>query len=193
MPVQRLPGDEHGHDHGLARFGRHLERDPGQPGVVRGVLRIDLLAPVAVTVPARDLREEDRGLRGFPLAEQHSIFAFGAGPVLQEFPARRRRAVVAALAPQVDIATKLVDHRVAFPAFTGDVEVDGFLGFPSGSPSSFPRRRDRDERLAGSASDFHLAGRPVRTHLEMLGRRVVRTVQDRIDGGLRQAAPCYRA
>ena len=31
--VQRLPGDQHGHDDGLAGAGRHLEGDAAEPGL----------------------------------------------------------------------------------------------------------------------------------------------------------------
>lgn len=58
-------------------------------------------------MPARHLRQEDRGLSCLSLAEQHPVLAVRVRPVLQQLRADRGRAVVAALAPQVDVAPDL--------------------------------------------------------------------------------------
>ena len=50
---------------------------------MRGVLVLDLSAPVLVTVPASDLGEEDRGLGRLALTEQDPVLAVGVGPVLR--------------------------------------------------------------------------------------------------------------
>ena len=73
--VERLPGDEHRHDDGLARAGRHLERDPVEPGVAGLAFssRRCVLDPGLAV--AGDLGEEDRGLERLDLAEEERLLA----------------------------------------------------------------------------------------------------------------------
>lgn len=77
--VQRLPGDEHRHDNGLARACGHLQRRPGQAGVVHGVRLVETATPVGAGPPASpgDLGQEDRRLCSLTLAD--GIARVGAG------------------------------------------------------------------------------------------------------------------
>ncbi len=80
--VERLPGDEHGHDDGLAGAGRHLEGDARQAGVEVGVRLAQLVLDPGVAVAGGDLGEVDGGLERLDLAEEQLPLAVGVGPVV---------------------------------------------------------------------------------------------------------------
>ena len=82
--VERLPGDEHGHDDRLAGAGRHLERDAGQAGVRRVVGLAELVLDPGVAVLLGDLGDVDGGFQGLDLAEEELRLAVGVGPVFEQ-------------------------------------------------------------------------------------------------------------
>ena len=75
--VERLPGDEHRHDDGLAGAGRHLEGDARQAGVRRVVRLAQVVLDPGVAVLPRDLGEVDGRLEGLDLAEEERLVARG--------------------------------------------------------------------------------------------------------------------
>ena len=82
--VERLPGDEHGHDDRLAGAGGHLERDARQAGV-RGVVGLaDVVLDPGVAVLLGDLGDVDDRFEGFDLAEEELPLAVGVGPVFEQ-------------------------------------------------------------------------------------------------------------
>ena len=82
--VERLPGDEHGHDDGLARAGRHLECSAGQARV-RGVVRFaERVLNPGVAEFFGNLGDIDGGFEGLDLAEEELLLAARIGPVVEQ-------------------------------------------------------------------------------------------------------------
>ncbi len=135
--VDGLPRDDHRHHDGLAGAGGHLQRHPRQPVVVQLVLGFEAPPVVGGPVPASDLGEEDRGLGGLPLAEQHRLVAIRrpSGPVRQQLARVGGDAVPVVRAPPLDFAADVVDQRVLLTPLPGDVEVERQLLPPPGGPS----------------------------------------------------------
>ena len=99
--VERVPGDEHGHDDGLAGAGGHLEGRARQAGV-RGVVRLaERVLDPGIAVLLGDLGDVDGGFEGFDLAEEELLLAVGVGPVGEQAGGGGRHADVAALAATV--------------------------------------------------------------------------------------------
>ncbi len=178
--VGRLPGDEHRHHHCLAGAGRHLQRDAREPGVVVCIGVIEPAPPVGVAVATGHLGQEDRGLRCLALAVENPVLPGRVGPVLEQLSRRRRDPLVVAVPPSLDLAAQIVDHRVAFAALAGQLDVKGRLDCAIRLLGAFPAGRDRDQGLARASAVLDHARRAVRTELEVTDRYVVRPVQDRI-------------
>jgi hypothetical protein len=71
--IDRLPGDEHGHDRGLAGAGGQFQGEAQQLGIGVPVRRSEMVEnALAVSGLRRDLGEPDRGFHGFHLAEERS-------------------------------------------------------------------------------------------------------------------------
>src|SRR5215468_466956 len=100
--VERLPGDEHRHHDGLARPGRHLQRDPVKAAVARGVRVVELVADPGVAHLLCGLGEVDRGLGGLALDEQDRVVALRVGPVLEKAAGGGRDVRILLLAPDLD-------------------------------------------------------------------------------------------
>ena len=91
--VHRLPGDQHGHDRGLAGAGRHLEGNPEEFGVCDGVRVVEMVPEAAQPwrqirprIPERpgDLHQPDRGLGRLDLAEERTeVRELVAAPVAE--------------------------------------------------------------------------------------------------------------
>ena len=144
--VERLPGDEHRHHDGLARAGRHLQRDPVQAEVARGVRLVELVADPGVAVLLRRLGEVDRGLGGLPLGEQDRVVALRVGPVLEQAARGGRDVRVALLAPDINAVPDLVDEVVLPDLVRGELgEVELNL------LAALARPGDRNEVLAWPA------------------------------------------
>ena len=82
--VQRLPGNEHGHDDRLAGAGRHLESHARQAGVGLVVRLAKLVLNPGVAVLFGDLGDVDGRFQGFNLTEEELALAVRLGPVLEE-------------------------------------------------------------------------------------------------------------
>jgi hypothetical protein len=69
--IERLPGNDHRHDRGLARAGRHFQSEAEQLGVGLGICRLDRAPEVGILPPAAgDLGQPDQRLDGLDLAEE---------------------------------------------------------------------------------------------------------------------------
>ena len=159
--VERLPGDEHGHDDGLAGAGRHLERDAVEPGVARLAVLAELVLDPGLAV-AGDLGQEDRGLEGLDLAEEERLLPVGRRPVGEELAGDRGDAGVAGCPPGVDVLADPVDevvvgHPLADPV-AGQAELGAALRLGLG---------DRDEVRAPPAALGDLVRDPVVVEVEM--------------------------
>ena len=111
--VDRLPGDEHGHDGGFAGAGGELEGEAEQFGVGLGVGFLDALDVARAAAAGRDFGEPDHRFDGFDLAEEWAHAAeVVAPPVAQEAGGFRRDAPVALVgecAPALDFAADVGD------------------------------------------------------------------------------------
>ena len=173
--VQRLPGDEHRHHHGLAGTSRHLQRDPVQAEVAGGVRLIELVADPGVARLLRGLSEVDRGLGGLPLREQDRVVPLGIGPVLKQAAGGGRDVRVPLLAPDADPVTDLVDE-VVLPDL-----VRGELGeFELDLLAALARPRHRDKVLARPPPRHLLVGDALVVEPEVLLRDAVGGVDDRV-------------
>ena len=137
--VQRVPGNEHGHDDGLAGTGRHLQRDARQAGVGLIVGLAQRILDPGVAGPARDLGEVDDGFQRLDLAEKELLFAVGVCPVGQQPGGRGRDARIAPLPPQGDAAADVVDELIFLNALLNP------FGIKRELPALFPRPGDRHE------------------------------------------------
>jgi hypothetical protein len=117
--IQRLPGDEHRHHHGLAGTGGHLQRDPVQPGVVLLVLQIEPVADPDIPRLLRGLGQVDGRLSGLQLAEKHRVVSLGVGPVLQQPPRYRGHIGTAQLPPARNPRPDVVDELVLLDLIRG--------------------------------------------------------------------------
>ena len=109
--VQRLPGDEHPHDHGLARAGGHLERDAVEARVLGLVLLVEPVLDPGMGA-AGDLGQEDGRLERLDLAEEERLLARGVVPVVEEIARDGRDAAVVGAAPGGDVLADPVDEVV---------------------------------------------------------------------------------
>ena len=175
IPVLRLPEHEHRHHEGLARAGRELQCDAGDPVVVRGVELLERL----VERPARrfgPFSEEDRGLDRVALAEV-GLEAIGVGvvPVLDEGHRRRSRSRVTGFAPCLDGGADCVDLLVRFDQLRGSVsarEIERRL--------ALLRLRDREIRSARPpARKWRLARAKLLVEAPVPRRPIVGRVDDR--------------
>ena len=94
--VDRLPGDQHRHDGGLAAARRHLHGDAQQLGVGLFVGAFEVFPELGVALLlARDFGQPDDGFRGFDLAEEGAdALEVMVPPVRQQTRRRRRDAPV---------------------------------------------------------------------------------------------------
>jgi hypothetical protein len=76
--VEGLPGDEHGHDHGLAAARGHFRGDAEQAGVgvLVGLANL-VLDPVVAVLPS-DLSDIDERLERLDLAENSRLSRLGS-------------------------------------------------------------------------------------------------------------------
>jgi hypothetical protein len=174
--VERVPRDEHRHNHGLARPCRHLVGDPVQAGVLPLVLLAEAVLDPRLG-PAGDLGEEDRRLEGLDLAEEQRIRPVGRGPVLEELAGDGGHPRAAAPAPHLELLADPVDEVVGGeplgrPALAGE----GQLG---GRPLLFGLG-DRDEERARAATLADRARDAVIIEREVARRHPVRRVEDRV-------------
>ena len=82
--VQRLPGDEHGHDNRLAAAGGHFVSDAGQAGVGRVVGGSQVVFDPGIAILPCDLVQVDGGFERLDLAEEQLVLTLGVAPVLEE-------------------------------------------------------------------------------------------------------------
>ena len=81
--VEGLPGDQHGHDHGLARAGGHLAGLARQAAVEARVLGTDVVEGLRVGHPFGGFGQIDRRLGRLELAEEEAALAILGLPVRQ--------------------------------------------------------------------------------------------------------------
>ena len=115
--VDRLPGDQHGHDGRLAAPGRHLHGQAEEFGIGLLVGFGDLIQKtLRRRALRRDLGKPDDRLDGFNLAEERGWASeLMMAPVLQKSLRYARDAPIGWVAqgpPSSEIATDLVDKRV---------------------------------------------------------------------------------
>ena len=144
--VERVPGDEHRHDHRLAAARGHLEGHAVELGVGR---LVGLAQPVGQVLLARALRdalgEVDRRLDRLDLAEEEAAVAVAPLPVLEQAARRARDARVVAPAPVADGRAHLVDVVVLAQPVVGP------LGAELELLALLLGLRDGDEVGAGAA------------------------------------------
>ncbi len=194
--VDRLPGDQHRHDHRLAGAGGELEREARQVTVLRVDFLQTLQESAAAGVPPLrcDLGQPNRGLHRFHLAEKGSDVrpAPVSAPVLQQasglwchLPLAR----VGELAPTGDFSAQVLNHarqielrRLAF--------VQRGRKFQLRRTALLLRRGDRRHKPNLSAC-FHDPMRrlAVVVELPVPRRRLVGRVEDRLFEELRVHSP----
>ena len=187
--VDRLPGDDHRHDRGLAGAGGELQGQPREAGVgflAGGVHLIDELLPLLAERRSH-LGQPDRGLHRFDLAEEGPDIAEPvAAPVLEEprrlgrHPPRGRVRQFAppihAVAHAADEGRQVVLLGAGLERLRGGVEDD--LGLSFLLLLGFGDRRD-ERHLAPLGNDpvRRLAGL---VELPVLRGVLVGRVQDRL-------------
>ena len=82
--IERLPRDEHRHHDGLARAGRHLQRQAREARVGRVVRGAQIVFDPRVSVLSRDFRDVDGCLDGFNLTEEQGLVPLLASPVPEQ-------------------------------------------------------------------------------------------------------------
>ena len=173
--VERLPGDQHRHDDGLAGAGRHLEGDAieRRAGVLGGPLEVVLQPGVAV-LPGH-LGEVDRRLERLDLAEEEASLPALVRPVVQQAARGRGHADVAALAPARDPLADAVDEGVLLDAVLDPLGLEEV-----GLAALLLGPGNRDEVLARPAPDDDFVGDAVFTEPEVALRLLERRVDDRV-------------
>ena len=144
--VERLPGDEHRHEDGLAGTGRHLEGEARQAAVVCSFSCADDVERLGVADLLGGLRQVDRGLGGLDLAEEQPALAVLGAPVVEQVARRRRDVRVLLRPPAFNGLADLVDDlvRLLLPGPNASMvswACDAFLGRATGTKNSLDRRR----------------------------------------------------
>jgi hypothetical protein len=160
--VAERPGDEHGHDDGLAGAGGHLAAEAGEGTEVvigREVFEVDEVDVGGLGIEARpattetDLGEMDDGLDGFELAEEEAAGAVVAPPPAEEFFGDGGGAFVAALAPALDVGAEAVDEVEVLAVLLGE-ERHGELAGAGGFGADVVTGGAATGLLAGLAGDL---------------------------------------
>ena len=184
--VDRLPGDEHGHDGRLPGAGGELEGEPLQPRIgllVRGSQEVEEAA--AGGRSGCDLGQPDRGLRRFDLAEEGADAGRGVvAPVVQQAGRLRRDLplVRGQLAPVIDDPAQVVDDRRRVVLLAVGLEllgclVEDELALAALPPGSGDRR---DQGDASSPVEYAVRGLAVLVELPVTAGVLVGRVQDRL-------------
>jgi len=156
--VERVPGDEHGHDDRLAAAGGHFEGDAEQERVVLVVGLPDRAFDPGVAASLGGLREVDGRLQGLDLAEEQLAVAVRVGPILQEARSCPGDAGVVPLAPESHSATDLIDELVLLDPVLGPFGVEHELGLGA---LLLARLGDGDEVGTDPSGLDDLAGDPL--------------------------------
>jgi hypothetical protein len=118
--IDDLAGDQHRHDDGFARAGRHLGTEPRERSTVRWNVDANFLR-------RRRLGEPDERLHRFQLAEEKLMLALvGIVPVLQQPLGDAGHAGIARFSPRLHTWTDLIDPR-DLNEYSGIVEGFGAL------------------------------------------------------------------
>jgi len=125
--VEGVPGDEHGHDDGLAAAGGHFEGHAEEEWVGIVVGAAEVVFDPGVAVLAGDLGEVDGGFESLDLAEEEAALAGRVGPVGEEAAGDVGDVAMAALAPLADLGADAVDELVFLDAVLGPVGIDDKL------------------------------------------------------------------
>ena len=125
--VQRMPGDEHGHNDGLTGACRHLERDSWQSGVRSVIAITKVVLDPRVAVSLRDFHDVDGRLECFDLAKEKFSNTIRIVPIRKQSAGRRRYADVAALTPLPHAPADLVDEFVFLDTVFGPLGFKGKL------------------------------------------------------------------
>ena len=160
--VHGLPGDEHGHDGGLARAGGEFQRQAVEAGVrfvVGGLEVIEEAAGLAAEL-RRHFHQPDGGFRRFHLAEERPDAGERMAPPVAQQPRRLRRhlpLVLRQFPPRRDLLANAVDDVRVLILLARGVHfrrglVERKLALPTPLPLGF--RNGRDEgRLAAMFED----------------------------------------
>ena len=192
--VDRLPGDEHGHDGCLAGAGSELEAEAIQTGIrplVRGSQVFEEATPGCR--PGCGLDQPDRGLHRLDLTEKGPDAGRGVvAPVVQQ-PGRLRRdlpLVRRQLAPGIDDPPQVVDDRRRVVLLAVGVELLGRLvEHELALAALLPGRRDRrDQGDASSLVEDAVRGLSGLVQFPVTARILVGRVQDRLEEELVHAA-----
>ena len=181
--VEGVPGDQHRHDHGLARAGRHLQGQAEQARVGEGVVLAQAVLDPGIAVLAGHFGDVDRRFQRLDLAEKKPQIAAGVCPVLQQTAGGGGNAQVAAPAPRGYPAPDAVDELVLLDAVLRP-QVEGEL-LPL-----LLRLGDRDEILASPAAHDDLVGDALLGEAKMPLRFLKRGVDDRVFDDRRCHAGC---
>ena len=186
--VDRLPGDEHGHDGGLAGPGGELQGEPGKIGVRFRVCLFEVVEePSARVAVARgDLGQPDRRLHRLDLAEERpDVVEPMVAPVVQQAGGLRRHpplALIRQRAPAIDLVPDTVDGLRQFVLLVFGRNPLCFLVEDQRLLSTLTllyRRDRRDERDVAPPVDDPVGGLPALVELPVLRRVCVRGVEDR--------------
>lgn len=160
--IQGVPGDEHGHDHGFAGAGRHLEGGTRQAGI-RGAIRIPKrVFDPAVAVLLCCLGEVNGCFERLILAEEDLLFAGGIGPVCNQAGGGRRHAGISAFAPHADPSPNFIHKLILFYPVLRPLRIKTKL-----KASLLLRSGDGHEIGAGPALLDNLIGNAVVVKAEM--------------------------
>ena len=170
-----MPGDDHGHDNGLAGACRHLERNAVQQGIGSGVGCAKVFANPGVAAVGK-FGEVDGGFEGFDLAEEEAALAVGTLPVFEQGAGGVGDAVVIAETPLGDGIADIVDELVFLLAVAGRFGFEDEL-FLAGS---LARRRNGNEITGKPAGFDDFVGDAVVAEVEVTSWLVKRRVDDRI-------------
>jgi hypothetical protein len=114
--VDGLPGNDHGHDRGLAGAGGQFQRQTHQFGIGILVCRREVIENVLVLLDlGSNLGKPDRGLHRFHLTEEWAdVVELVMAPMLQQADCLRRDLPLIGIrqgTPGIDIPTHFVDDR----------------------------------------------------------------------------------
>ena len=172
--IESLPGNQHGHDNGFPRAGRHFECNAGQSRVGGVIGCAKIVFHPGVTVFLGDFGEVNRGFEGLDLAEEELVFPLGVRPVFQETACCRGDAGVIPLSPHAHTMPNAVDQLAVLLPVLGPLRVDLEL-FPALSRAGY------GDKVGAEPPAFDdLVGDPVFRELEVSAWFLEGRVQDRI-------------
>jgi len=130
--VDRLPGDDHGHDRGLAGAGGQFQSQTKKLRVCLRVRRGEMVQELATVLRARrDLSQPDCGLNRFDLTEEGAdSVELVVAPVLKQSSSLGRNVPLTRIlefAPAIYMLAQLIDDRDCLVSLLLGREADAFI------------------------------------------------------------------